>query len=778
MINEITLEKLYKMALNEESLTTKGLLSLGFNSVDLTKLVKDGTLERIQRGIYEFKSDALLFHYGKKLMGEQNYSQGISCFEKSLEMNPNNTGAAYQLFKKAIRECDYRQAFNYFEVCGLYDIDVREYNPKNKLLLYLFSMLIEVPEEYISYVKGISMEDLTIRETDTRYNNIEDENKIRKLVLNGEYIKAMMLIDQLRKDGKSINDVDMMVKNLLFVVNKNNSNRLNHFKQLIENGDYSLVVHELVDIKKKRNLNPFEECILDMTGDLFDIMAAEQLPIVQDVRITTLGDAIKAKNYKLALEMYNDSVVDNGNLTLQDKILKLLLVQLNKEVDFSKEEIDENSEQMLYANIIRAFVDSDLENVFDLLDKYLPLINKENYKFLIVDLAKISILEKDLTFSKPIITLTTVGKDDFSIDTVAYLKDFYQSLANGKLEQAEVYLDIINKAETLDRIGIDVDSLNNVFNNMKVVMSDEPERKLDESDLVIPIGRYEDGNIITPVIDEYPDKTEVDDAVIDENVIKQYMDKINDKGLIILDVNDASYKEVVARGQVYEFFIGEGNNKKRVLRYYPVENWDYLDYKMIMNDASSLYNEGCYVAAIKLYKELFQTPDLNSYIYSKLGLAYAKLWDIETAVDYLSVATELSKKEGKEYNYSDIIAGLRGNIEMPDNEPIKPVVRMKESDFKKDCGVDYTIPNREEIDTLLTQGVSPDIILNSFNFNDEQRGLVKLHMTKTYYGMQIDSLGDRFLGEVERAKGKTPLIKDLYSEVKKNRKFYKYRKND
>ena len=158
MINEITLEKLYKMALNEESLTTKGLLSLGFNSVDLTKLVKDATLERIQRGIYEFKSDALLFHYGKKLMGEQNYSQGISCFEKSLEMNPNNTGAAYQLFKKAIRECDYRQAFNYFEVCGLYDIDVREYNPKNKLLLYLFSMLIEVPEEYISYVKGISKE--------------------------------------------------------------------------------------------------------------------------------------------------------------------------------------------------------------------------------------------------------------------------------------------------------------------------------------------------------------------------------------------------------------------------------------------------------------------------------------------------------------------------------------------------------------------------------------------------------------------------------------------
>ena len=778
MINEITLEKLYKMALNEESLTTKGLLSLGFNSVDLTKLVKDGTLERIQRGIYEFKSDALLFHYGKKLMGEQNYSQGISCFEKSLEMNPNNTGAAYQLFKKAIRECDYRQAFNYFEVCGLYDIDVREYNPKNKLLLYLFSMLIEVPEEYISYVKGISMEDLTIRETDTRYNNIEDENKIRKLVLNGEYIKAMMLIDQLRKDGKSINDVDMMVKSLLVVVNKNNSNRLNHFKQLIENGDYSLVIHELVDIKKKRNLNPFEERILDMACDLFDIMAAEQLPIVQDVRITTLDDAIKAKNYKLALEMYNDSVVDNGNLTLQDKILKLLLVQLNKEVDFSKEEIDENSEQMLYANIIRAFVDSDLENVFDLLDKYLPLINKENYKFLIVDLAKISILEKDLTFSKPIITLTTVGKDDFSIDTVAYLKDFYQSLANGKLEQAEVYLDIINKAETLDRIGIDVDSLNNVFNNMKVVMSDEHERKLDGSDLVIPVSENKDNNIITPVIDEYPDKTEVDDAVINENVIKQYIDKINDKGLIILDVNDASYKEVVARGQVYEFFIGEGNNKKRVLRYYPVENWDYLDYKMIMNDASSLYNEGCYVAAIKLYKELFQTPDLNSYIYSKLGLAYAKLWDIETAVDYLSVATELSKKEGKEYNYSDIIAGLRGNIEMPDNEPIKPVVRMKESDFKQDCGVDYTIPNREEIDTLLTQGVSPDIILNSFNFNDEQRGLVKLHMAKTYYGMQIDSLGDRFLGEVERAKGKTPLIKDLYSEVKKNRKFYKYRKND
>ena len=56
MIDDEKLNRLYNGVLEGVELTTKKLNEYGFNSKELTELVQNGTLERVQRGVYTLKS--------------------------------------------------------------------------------------------------------------------------------------------------------------------------------------------------------------------------------------------------------------------------------------------------------------------------------------------------------------------------------------------------------------------------------------------------------------------------------------------------------------------------------------------------------------------------------------------------------------------------------------------------------------------------------------------------------------------------------------------------
>ena len=114
MINEENLNKLYEGIVNGNELTTKELNGYGFNSKDLTDLIEQGSLERVKRGYYSFQSFDELFRYGKKLIAEKDYDKAIECFKKCYELDPNHSGACFQLFLRSISKKDYEAAFKYF----------------------------------------------------------------------------------------------------------------------------------------------------------------------------------------------------------------------------------------------------------------------------------------------------------------------------------------------------------------------------------------------------------------------------------------------------------------------------------------------------------------------------------------------------------------------------------------------------------------------------------------------------------------------------------------
>ena len=115
MINNENLNKMYDGLIEGKELTTKELNSYGFNSKDLTDLVREGTLERIKRGYYTLVSTDSFFHYGKQLLALKEYERATTCFEKCYALNPNHPRVCFQLFLRSIQKRDYEKAFEYFQ---------------------------------------------------------------------------------------------------------------------------------------------------------------------------------------------------------------------------------------------------------------------------------------------------------------------------------------------------------------------------------------------------------------------------------------------------------------------------------------------------------------------------------------------------------------------------------------------------------------------------------------------------------------------------------------
>ena len=99
---EEKLNKLCGCLLNNEELTTKKLLECGFTSTDLTKLIKNDTLERVKRGLYKLKDIKVLYDYRTIYIEEENFEQVIAILKKCTELDPHFLLAYFQLFYQMI----------------------------------------------------------------------------------------------------------------------------------------------------------------------------------------------------------------------------------------------------------------------------------------------------------------------------------------------------------------------------------------------------------------------------------------------------------------------------------------------------------------------------------------------------------------------------------------------------------------------------------------------------------------------------------------------------
>ena len=220
------------------------------------------------------------------------------------------------------------------------------------------------------------------------------------------------------------------------------------------------------------------------------------------------------------------------------------------------------------------------------------------------------------------------------------------------------------------------------------------------------------------------------------------------------------------------FSIGQEPERRLVLRYHPFikEQVDKLD---VVKEAKSLYHKGKYEEAAKQYELLLKLGRPRDITYGMYGLTLLRLHKRNEALDYLKIATILSKESGGNLDYSDLIY----EIENPDDRNnLKPRVEVKEEEFSDNNKVTLDDKLLNDLIGLTQEGeISLLDACSKLGFSEVDTNYVKLLYARDCYYLGDMSKGDTYLKQVEKSKAKDQRVKDLYKEILLDKKYYSKR---
>ncbi len=804
MINEENLNKLYNGVSEGTELTTKQLNEYGFNSKNLNELIQKGSIERIKRGLYSFKSVDELFYYGKTLIIEKKYEMATLCFEKCFELDPTHLGVCVQLFLRSIQKEDYQRAFKLYE--NLSQAKNKFYNIDANYYLYLLSIITELPEKHREYARYLKLEDIKIPLPDKRYKDIPLQNKVRITVSQRRFSYALKQLNALITKHGNLTVQDIITRTLLLrAINAEKISR-NTIVSLIKEKKYNEVVDHLLEKQGRHNLSISEEYILRLVRQIIKMQESSKIPERKMIQAENLLEAIEANDYNIALRLsteYNEKnhISNNSNainLLLNDICILINTLSKSKQVEKSKEEQQQSKtsstkSEITFSSIISYLMKNELDKAFSSLRTYMKSIGKAEFEFLIVDLIKISLLEKDITFTKPMTALTLISKKNYSFDIASYIQEFYVTLSQNRFEEARIYLDMISKANKLGQDCIITDGLYQVLESSEKILN----YKRDNSVLIATEKAIEDSKqerlIDTPIVSttstEQP-KLEVkqnkilqeQDSSEKELIAKKYEELVERKGVILLKpMDEARITRILNMVEEYSdmvaFKIGKGNKQQVVLRYKPTIE-EAIDVKNLISLGNQAYSDRNYNKCIEVYLQLLQIfKEPRAITYSKLGLSYLKKWNKSLAIDYLTIATELSKKEQGDLDFTDLISKLKGDISKEDT---KSKFKMNQNDFEySSVNNFYGIENFEEINAYISKsGMDVESACHQLEMTPEEIDIIKIIYAREFYIQGNLNKGDLFLKSVERSKEKTRKTIKLLEEVRRNKKFYPNRQSD
>lgn len=231
---------------------------------------------------------------------------------------------------------------------------------------------------------------------------------------------------------------------------------------------------------------------------------------------------------------------------------------------------------------------------------------------------------------------------------------------------------------------------------------------------------------------------------------------------IIETTEDISYKE-----------IGVSEPRRLVLIYAPNKN-KFIYHNPIIKEADKLYREYSFKKALEKYRIILESGKPSAYIFAKIGLCCLKISSKKNAIDFLTIATEMSQEFGDGFDFTDLICKLNKK-ELDENNEVKKRVKMNEKEFESDIDSFYGIEDIEKIAELVRNGMTIEEIADRFELTSEQISIVKLIFARECYITGNFELGDFYLKKVEQSKNKTNFVKKMMEDIIKNKKFYMHR---
>lgn len=820
MINEEKLNKIYIGLSQGKSLTTKELKSYGLDGNDITALIRKGIIKRVERGLYSFQAVNELYNYGKVILSKRNYENAKLCFQKCRELDSDYLATNFFLFLICIRNKEYPKAFEYFDTC--FHSNNPYYESDNRFYLYLLSFITEIPEKYRSIVKEISRESLNAPNDDPRYQDICLQNEIRNLAFEHHFNRAKEFCLLVPKNDR-VKSSNLLTGILLTQVVEQLDKEISDLVVLVQEKKYDEIIEYLETIETQHKLITSEHLILSLAKDIIEITKTGMIPEIKDSQ-NKFYSAILAKNYSLALSISKQYLAQKRNspttyainTLLRDVVeiidkqkssqKKNLILEENKENKEEKPIISKRAESTsTFVEFVDGLITQDLDSSLERLSKYLEKIDKKEFEFLIADLIKIGLLERDSTYSKALTALSLLHMGIFQFELSTYVKLFYESIAKQEIEIAKVYLDILSKADRLDQNCIMIDDLTQILE----IMTRRLNQKNDNLHEPLPSNNLEDKSsndlktsstvknevqhlpkriISSPkteanlekkpfnVMNKNPRKMETTSIQkIDHSQnewLKNRIPELEERGIILLKpMTEEEIQEVESKvnniPNIDSFTIGKDKNKQVVLRLKTTSQ--PIDLSIVKEEGDLAYQEKEYALCIEKYQQLLKTDMPNIYVYIRLGLSYMKNHQNDLAIDYLTVANELAKEQDLELDFSSLIAKLKDNYL---KEETKPRSRITLAHFEEQIDEKYGIEN---IEKMLASKMNIHQISKQLGFSEEEKTLVELILAKKYYTRGQTTLGNQYLKLAERGKNKPEFLKDQVEEVSTNKKYYKYR---
>ena len=202
MINFKLEKSMYDKFIDKKELTTKELLELGFNNHDLSKLVEDGKIRRVKRGVYDLEKIDGLFNYALILASKRNkdFERYNLALKRCLEIEPNNGRVHTKLFLDSLYKNDFKQAMESIRILG--NSNNKSYTIDSNLWLYMLSFITDLDDDLKDKVSSFKLEDVLTLEDDLRYDDKLSQNKIRNFIMNYKFSQAKDLLSEVMINNK------------------------------------------------------------------------------------------------------------------------------------------------------------------------------------------------------------------------------------------------------------------------------------------------------------------------------------------------------------------------------------------------------------------------------------------------------------------------------------------------------------------------------------------------------------------------------------------------
>lgn len=736
--------------IDKDTLTTEELNNLGFSSHDLAKLVETGEIKRVKRGVYIPNNPNGFLIYYKNLGNKtvKNYKRQSQCIERCYERWPDNASICFWFLVDKFRRADFM--FDILPVLDVLSMTVNPYYLADfNTYLSLLSEVMELPEKYRKLVETFQFSDMEISCLDNRYTDadINKANEIRRHISHKDFYNAYSSIHNYSG-----------YKNLLilFLINRIHNRDFQIWEQtkvLVQNGNYQQLVSYLTDLSGKYTLNYKVLELLEMGKDFLSIQETKMLPtVVEEIPYpSNLHVLIKRKDYRKAIDVLRKSQSNNFGtmfgLALVDINQLIHSVELENArknssvcVEEEKEGIQNNAD---FSEIIQLLLQEKLDEAFQKLDSYLTVIEKGSYKGFIIDLIKLSLKDKDLSFEEVITTLTELSHGDYQFDVSGYVFDFYSALASKNFDKAEILLDIISKSKDLGGVEINTEDFSNSLRKLNPAFDDShlkeskvvPNEAFESSDSVCNsnqqssnyISSNDDAGFWLEVIRKsFPTPR--------EKLFAKVNNVVNSKGLVILDASDGYsadqiFRDVIAFPQIQASYLSDEERRKVVLMYHePTSN--FVDFKELISKGNQAYRNNQFSEASSYFSEvLARVSDPKPFLFSSIGLCYKKLGIYDTAMNYFMVGKESAKRHPNNFDFDYQISYIKQKLDFREKQLFNPVIQC----FEHTSGL------------VFSHDLGFSEACRQFQLNVVQTAIFDLFLAREAYKQGNYRIGDRFV---------------------------------